>query len=424
MADKRVLLLGADYYGTLAAARCYGKHGIAVTMADESRRARALFSRHVGDKLVHPPLSRPDALVDWLVAWGEKNPGSLLYPPNDHLSWLFALHRERLSRAFVMYSPNEGAIITLLDKKLLHEACEHPDVGIEVPVTHALGDAGADHPLAAELRYPVLLKPRTQVFLESGIKGFIVPDRATLAAELARFRSLVAFNRVLTDRHPDIAEPMVQEYLTAAETSIFSVSGFVAEDGTIVARAAMKVLQRPRKVGIGLCFEGRELEPVLVEKLSKLCKKIGYHGTFESEFIVDGDRRLLIDFNPRFYSQMGFDVARGVALPMMVWHAARGERSELDRELASARAWKATGREVYCHKTMLDLVLTLQGMSGQMSRDDVRHWRRWYADHRATATDAVRDPDDRMPAVIDAASWVQHFAKHPRSFVRSFVLNR
>ena len=42
----------------------------------------------------------------------------------------------------------------------------------------------------------------------------------------------------------------------------------------------------------------------------------------------------------------------------------------------------------------------------------------------ATATDAVRDPDDRMPAVIDAASWVQHFAKHPRSFVRDFVLNR
>jgi predicted ATP-grasp superfamily ATP-dependent carboligase len=418
------LLLGADYYGTLAAARCYGRHGIHVTMADESKRARALFSRHVDEKLVHPPLAEPQALVDWLIAWGERHPGTLLYPPNDHLSWLFALHRARLSQAFVMYAPDEEAILTLLDKKRLHDACEDPAVGIEVPVTHALGAAGADNPIADRLRYPVLLKPRTQVFLESGIKGFIVQDKAQLASELARYRSLVAFNRVLTDRHPDVAEPMVQEYLTAAETSIFSVSGFVAEDGTIVARAAMKVLQRPRKVGIGLCFEGRELEPVLVEKLSKLCKKIGYHGTFESEFIVDGDRRLLIDFNPRFYSQMGFDVARGAALPMMVWHAARGEQRELDDAIAHARAWSSTGREVYCHKTMLDLVLRLQGMSGQMSKDDVAHWRRWYLEHRSTATDAVRDPDDRMPAVIDAASWVQHFAKHPRSFVRSFVLNR
>ena len=419
------LLLGADYYGTLAAARCYGKRGIPVAMADESKRARALYSRHVTDKLVHPPLSEPAALVDWLVAWGERHPGTLLYPPNDHLSWLFAAERDRLSKAFVMYSPSEKTIITLLDKQRLHDACADPEVGIEVPETHALGeDSPETRALADRLRYPVLLKPRTQVFLESGIKGFIVQDQATLASELARFRQLVRFNRVLTDRHPDIGEPMVQEYLTAAETSIFSVSGFVAEDGSIVARAAMKVLQRPRKVGIGLCFEGREIEQVLVDKLAKLCKKIGYHGTFESEFIVDGDRRLLIDFNPRFYSQMGFDIARGVPLPMLVWHAARGEKKELAEELERARAWKATGGEVYCHKTMLDLVLTLQGMSGQMSKDDVRHWRRWYADHRSTATDAVRDPDDRMPAVIDAASWVQHFAKHPRSFVRSFVLNR
>jgi predicted ATP-grasp superfamily ATP-dependent carboligase len=270
----------------------------------------------------------------------------------------------------------------------------------------------------------VLLKPRTQVFLESGIKGFIVEDKATLAEELARFRQLVRFNEVLTGRHPDIAEPMVQEYLTAAETSIFSVSGFVAEDGAIVARAAMKVLQRPRKVGIGLCFEGRALEPVLVEKLGALCKRIGYFGTFESEFIVDGDRRLLIDFNPRFYSQMGFDIARGVSLPMLVWHAAQGEQKALAEELERAREWKASGREVYCHKTMLDLVLGLQGLSGQMSRQDVAHWRAWYAEHRNTVTDAVRDPDDKKPALVDAASWAQHFAKHPRSFVRSFVLNR
>jgi len=417
-----VLLLGADYYGTLAAARCYGKNGVAVRMADETTNARALYSRHVTERLVHPPLSQPRALLDWLLAWGKEHPGTLLYPPNDHLAWLFAAHEGELSKVFVMYSPPEETIISLIDKKRMHEACA--EVGIDVPETHALGEAGADSPIVRELRWPVLLKPRTQVFLESGIKGFIVEDRTALAAELDRYRRLVSFNRVLTDRHPDITEPMVQEYLTAAETSIFSVSGFVSKSGEIVARAAMKVLQRPRKVGIGLCFEGREIEPVLVEKLSALCKKVGYHGTFESEFIADGDKRLLIDFNPRFYSQMGFDIARGVPLPMLVWHAARGEERELSAALASARAWKATGGEVYCHKTMLDLVLTLQGMSGRMSKDDVSHWRRWYREHRASATDAVRDPSDRMPAVIDAASWAKHFAKHPRSFVRSFVLNR
>lgn len=410
-----VLLLGADYYGTLAAARCFGRHGIDVAMADENRRARGLYSRFVKEKLVHPPITEPDRLVEWLVAYGEKHPGTLLYPPNDHLAWLFADRREVLGKAFLTYQPGEETVMTLLDKKRLHDASK--PVGIDVPRTDVA-------PVPDDVRFPVLVKPRTQVYLASGIKGFIAKDRAELATELERFRQLVRFSPVLTTRHPDVAEPMVQEYLTAAETSIFSVSGFVDEKGTLVPRAAMKVLQRPRKVGIGLCFEGRAVEQDLADKLAALCKSIGYHGCFESEFIADGDKRLLIDFNPRFYSQMGFDIARGLPLPMLVWYAARGEAGRLAEELEKAQAWRPTGHEVYCHKTMLDLVLTLQGISGQMSRDEVKRWRRWYQENRSGVTDAVRDPEDRMPALIDTAQWVRHFAKHPRSFVRSYVLNR
>lgn len=412
-----VLLLGADYYGTLAAARAYGKAGVRVTMADESRHGRALFSRHVSERLVHPPLSRPAELLDWLVAWGERNPGTLLYPPNDHFAWLFAAERERLARAFLMCSPGEETVITLLDKKRLHDACK--EVGLEVPETRALGELAE-----GALRFPVLIKPRTQAYLTSGIKGFIAHDRGELDAEIERWKALVTFDPVLTERHPDIAEPMIQEYLTAAETSIFSVSGFVGEDGDVVARAAMKVLQRPRKVGIGLCFEGRAVEAPLVDKLANLCANIRYRGAFEAEFIVLGERRLLIDFNPRFYSQMGFDIARGLALPEMVLHAARGDAAALAEVMDRARAWTPRGDEVYCHKTMLDLVLGLQGLSGQMSRDEVAGWRAWYAGHRGSVTDAVRDPGDRVPALVDAALWARHFASHPRSFVRSFVLNR
>lgn len=415
-----VLLLGADYYGTLAAARAYGRAGIEVAMADERRQARALWSRHVSEKLVHPPLSRPKELVDWLVDWGTKNPRTLLYPPNDHLAWLFAAERERLSKAFAMFSPSEDAVFTLLDKKRLHVACAR--VGIDVPLTLDVADVADVSSTSREVPFPVLLKPRTQVYLAGGIKGFIARDRAELDAELARFRQLVSFDPVLAERHPDIAEPMLQQYLPAAETSIASVSGFVSADGAIVARGAMKVLQRPRKVGIGLCFEGRSPEPHLVDKLAALCKEVGYHGAFEAEFIVNGDERLLIDFNPRFYSQMGFDIARGLSLPMLVLRSARGEHGAVRDELARARDWKGRGDEVYCHKTMLDLVLGLQGLSGQMTRDEVRRWRGWHAGK--SVTDAVRDPDDRMPAVVDAAEWVRHFARHPRSFVRSFVLNR
>ncbi len=410
-----VLLLGADYYGTLAAARCYGKHGIDVAMADEHRRARGLYSRHVRQRLEHPPLAEPDRLIEWLLDYGAQNPGTLLYPPNDHLAWLFARHRDRLAKVFLTYAPGEDAILALLDKKRLHDACAA--VGLAVPATRAPGDV-------AGLRWPILLKPRTQAFLEGGIKGMLVRDRAELDEELARFRRLVRFAPVLAERHPEIAEPMLQEYLPSAETSIFSVSGFVTREGELVCRAAMKVLQRPRKVGIGLCFEDRRMDAGLADKLAALCRRVGYHGCFEAELIADGERRLLIDFNPRFFSQMGFDIARGLPLPLLVWHAARGDRERLDEAIVRARRWRPRGSAVYCHKAMLDLVLTLQGLSGRMSRADVARWRSWYERHRTGAVDAVHDPDDRLPTLVDAAQWVEHFARHPRSFVRSFVLDR
>lgn len=420
--SSSVLLLGADYYGTLAAVRAYGRAGIRVTVADENSHARALFSRYATSKAIHPPLSRPNELVDWLVEYGSQHPGTLLYAPSDALCWLFAAERERLSKAFVMLCPNESTILTLLDKGRLHEACRA--VGIEVPETQVLDATGVGGLEASKLRYPILLKPRTQVFLESGVKGILVSSEAELRAELVRYGELIRFHSVLSERHPEILQPMVQQYLPEAETRIFSISGFVDKSGTIVARAAMKVLQRPRKLGIGLCFESRELEPPLVEKLAALCKHVGYFGAFESEFIVVDERRLMIDFNPRYYSQMAFDIARGVSLPMMVWHAARGDAIQLATEVDRARSWRGIGREVYCHKKMFDLVLFLQGISGQMSKEDLRKWRAWYANHRDVATDALHDPEDRLPSLIDTASWVRVFARHPRAFVRGFVMNR
>lgn len=417
---RRVLLLAADYYGTLAAARCYGAAGFHVTMADESPRARFLRSRHAAAKEIHPPIADVPAFLDWLVRFGERHPGTFLYPPNDNLAWLFAREHERLSKIYSMYSPSESAVITLLDKKRLRDACLAPDVGIEGPLTEAQNEGEPPADLAARLRFPVLVKPRTQVFLASGFKGSIVRGPHELAPMLARFTEQAALHPVLTSRYPELLTPIVQEYLAVAEGHILSVSGFVTDDGRAVARSAMKVLQRPPRVGIGLCFESRPVERALVDKLVALCRTIGYHGVFEAEFIVDGDRRLLIDFNPRFYSQMAFDVARGMPLPLLAWHAGRGEREALDDALARATGWRSQGNEIYVHKTMFDLALTLNRLTGQMSKDVVQHWRDWYAQH-PEVTDAVRDSTDPAPAIADLMSWGRHMLVHPRSFFRFFV---
>jgi D-aspartate ligase len=415
-----VLLLGADSYGTLAAARCYAQHGFRVSVAGESRVERTTVSRAVAERLRHPPLVELDAVVQWLVAWGKRHPGTLLYPSTDDVAWLLAVERERLAPVFHLLSPSEETILELLDKTRL--AGRAAEVGLSAPRS-VEGEASIE---GSALRYPLLVKPRSRVFLQGGIKGFIVRDQAQLGPQLARFRRLVTFHKTFSSRHPELTQPVVQEYLGAAETSIISVAGFVA-NGDHCALASTKVLQRPRKLGIGLCFEERELDDELLQRLVVLCRNVGYEGIFEAELVATDEGLRLIDFNPRFYSQLGFEVARGLLLPLLVWDAATGDReSAQGRRGAPMPSPDRQGRRVYCHKTLLDLMLVLQRLCGRMSPSEVRHWRRWYADARrgAVVTDAVRDRSDVRPAVVDAVKWILAFLRHPRSFLNDFVLNR
>ena len=121
--------------------------------------------------------------------------------------------------------------------------------------------------------------------------------------------------------------PMLQRYHPEAMKKIYSLSGFRDMSGShIVMRAALKILQQPRHLGIGLCFEEAEVIPDLAQQTIRLCERIGYYGAFELEFIVAQGRMLLIDFNGRFYNQLAFDIARGMDWPRLVYAGSDSER--------------------------------------------------------------------------------------------------
>lgn len=417
-----VLLLGANSYGTLAAARAFGAMNVKVIMADPERSGFALSSRFVTERRICPETSDTSRLLAWLLEQGRAAPKSLvLYPTSDHLAWLFAVHREELAPLFRIYHPDEPTIFSLLDKHRLSLAAAA--VGLEMPPTR-LAEAGTLEAVAREMTFPLLLKPRTQVFMSSGLKGVLVLSVGELKEKVAMFRRFIVYDEALRSRHPEVNSPLIQEYLPAAETGVFSVSGFRSREGELAVRAALKVLQRPRKLGIGLCFESQPVEQKLVDKLSALCAEVGYFGTFEAEFIVSGSKRYLIDFNPRFYSQMGFDHARGLNHAMLAYFGALGEQREVSRLLGEARAWRAQGEEAYCHRGMLELLLNVQRVSGHMTGEQVARWREWLIDRRARLVDAAWSREDPMPAMMDSARWAGHFFRHPRTFLRHYVLNQ
>ena len=421
MPSPASLLFLGDYYGTLAAARCLGQHGVHVRLADESRFSRTAASRFVRDFHRTPPVADAQAFLAYLLEGGALA-GSVLHPASDELVFLFAQARDALAAHYTLFMPSLDSICRILNKERLHEACVK--VGCPVPRTwcpkgeHEL-DAIVTEAAAAGVK--VLLKPKTQVQLRSGQKGAEIPDGSDLATSFRTFVADNPYGEELVAHDPDVVWPMVQEFMPGAAQGIYSVAGFATEDGRVVARASRKILQRPRRLGIGLCFEAAPLEPELVRTIGALCKELGYAGIFEIEFVDHEGAPRLIDFNPRAYSQMAFEIERELPLPYLHYLSAVGNLAERDRLLDQAEAWQARdpGNQVYTHSLLLELVEAGQ-IASKLARGSQREdWLGWMRSHRGRLTDAVRAPGDPGPVLVDAAQLARQFVRHPRSFLRS-----
>lgn len=418
-----VLLTQPDSCGTLAAARELGKRGITACTIGPSRVSLASSSRFVAEHFRGPAEWDTVGYIDSLERLGRSRPGTVLYPASDNCSWLQSLHAARLQQHFRTYSPDVTTIERVLDKRRLYEACDA--VGIETPVTHFAESLDEVAAVARQARFPMLLKQRTQILSQSRTKGVIVRESSQLMEAYQRFIERNAHAAQLRQRIPFASWPMMQEFHPQAYAGSYLISGFVDRGHReFVAQAAVKVLQYPRTLGIALCMEEAPLDTVLAERIRELCKLTGFFGVFQIEFLIDGARRLLIDFNPRYYHYMAFDIARGLTLPWLVQLAACGDRSTLSQEIARIRATGSDRGLAFTYRLQLAQMLRAQRLTRIMSGDEARHWRQWSRQRRTTMVDAVADPTDRWPEVFArTSSWWWHL-RHPRAFIRQIALDR
>ncbi len=418
-----VLLLDAGFNGTLAAARSLGEAQIAVHVAGDDPLGPARWSRHVASSLRCPPFTSTPALVRWLLDFGAQHPGTVLYPTSDDAAFVYGLHLDQLSRVFRTYQPTSDALMCILDKHVLWTKAR--EVGLDVPNTwfpESEEDVGR---VAQSADFPVVVKPRTQVLSNTHGKGAIVVHRHDLALTIRRLTRDTVYGCELVRRYPKAAHFLVQQHFPQAAESIYELSAFIDRSGRLwAARAARKVLQRPRSLGIGLCFEDAAVEPSLAERSRQLAVACGYFGVVQLEFIEARGRYMLIDFNPRLYNQLAFDVARSLPLPQMVHAAACGNHAELARLVALANEPRSNDRLVFCNRVGLGLVLSSQWIARRIQTAEVRRWRRWLHMHRGYVVDSAHVPGDIAPAVADVVSQMAACVRHPRAFVNNVVLGR
>ncbi|WP_132317779.1 carbamoyl-phosphate synthase [Pseudobacteriovorax antillogorgiicola] len=387
-------------------------------LADTAKSPSA-YSKYLTQYLKCPPVAKTEEFISWLVSFGRDHPGTLLYPCCDTTAWLYAFHSEVLSKYFSMYSPSKEVIYSILNKKHLHQACK--EIGIQTPMTEFPENDHDVVEVSRNLRFPILLKPQTQIGSISSQKGRIVWQEEDLAAGIREFKSKSKYESYIESYDQNVNWPMVQEFMTEAMTDTLSIAGFVDETGKLTSfRSSYKVMQKPRKIGIGLCFESIEAPQYLIDQVFQLCQKMNYFGAFETEFIYKDQQYYLIDFNPRYYSQMQFEIAREMEIPRLVFYSACRIDSDLQQEINKARSWDNSQKYIYSIIWLFYLTISLSFLSLNMSYREFRKWLSWANSRDSQYVDAYYAPDDRVPALVGMIQAFAGYLRHPRAAWRHF----
>ena len=416
------MLCDGTYYGSLAAVRSLGRVGVPVVVADDKRMTPASFSRYATRVLRCPPVAHADAMLRWLLRFGARERRMVLYPTSDEMAFLLSRHHAELQKYFALYQPDLGTILRVLDKRLLLEAAR--DAGVDTPATFFPSSRAEAERFAREDPGPLLVKPRTQLFLEHHRKGVLAQGSSRdIGRAFDAFRQDNRYLPPIRDQYPELSEPMLQRYYPEATESIHSLSGFRSRNGEHLAMlGAVKLLQRPRRLGVGLCFESADVPHEVRAGAARLLEVLGYYGVFELEYIRAGDRHLLIDMNPRFYNQLQLDVSRGLDLPRIAYAAATGDEQGLGNLVAASSG--STGGRAFCNGIGLRMLVGAQLAVGTMSTADATRWRDWRRKHGASLVDSISAADDRGPFVAEGVGQVYDCLRHPRAFLRMIALDR
>jgi predicted ATP-grasp superfamily ATP-dependent carboligase len=370
--------------------------------------------------LTCPAFEESSAWAEWLLRKARIGPRRAIYATGDAVSFALARYRDELSADFELYQPGLDTVMSILDKGLLMQNARA--VGIETPPTWFPQNGAEAAKIAKDAGETVLIKPRSQLAQRTKTKGTVVKSRRGGIQSI--FDSYIkdhSTNSEFAKQYPLTVTPLIQQYYPQAGQSVYSLSGFREKTGGgVIMRAARKILQHPRSVGIGLCFEPALVDPLLADRARRLCERIGYYGVFELEFILVDGKAMLIDFNGRFYHQIAFDIARGMELAALAYAAATRNQEEVTRLMAYGHSRNHSDVAGFTNRFVLTTMVRMQRILRTMSRKDAACWLNWSRGSHGKIIDAVKDPDDALPAFVDIAHYLLLSLRHPRAFVMQY----
>lgn len=404
---RRVAVFDVDLPPAVAIMRSLGRAGVPVVAMSSSRFDAGRSSRFHDELRSCPPVRHTDEFVGWLTDEMRRGAIDLIAPTSDYLAFCVAEAIEKLGGGHDVGHPAPDAVMTCLFKDRFSTAMAN--VGFPTPPTATPATPDEAQACAADIGFPVVLKPRSHAGL-----GVYRGSVARTPAELARqFRPYaIGEGQMAVERHdPDLALPIVQHYHDRSTTHVISVSGCLDRDGELIGLShSRKVSQSPRRLGTGTMFEPAPRQP-FTDRVVHAVRMVQGSGIFEMEVLVDrtnGDCWTL-DLNPRAFGQISLDIALGVDLPVLWYNSVTGSR------LGSAAPRRR--RPLYWH----DAVTSYLGFGVRFLQGPRRTAIAGHALGRilAPSVNAMFEWSDPVPGI----RFVMSHLRHPRGLVRPFLVD-
>jgi D-aspartate ligase len=306
--------------GDLTLVRPLGWHKIPVVLVTTDGADPSLRSRYVKGHCLVPGFLPPDdgPALEVLAAAGERLRSALgrcvplIYGQDSQLEFLYR-HRETLAQWFLFVLNDQALALALHDKGRFFSLCECAGVRVPRTVVPQIGQS-LEHAIE-RLRPPLVVKPREK----SDWKDL----QATLFEGKAKARVFATRDELL--RLPGLADVsdrlIVQEYVEAPVTGLYSFHGFAGPDGRLLAWFCGRKLRTfPAVAGESAIVELVH-DPGLETEGRAVVERLGIRGPFKVDLIRDARTGELftLEVNARFNLWHHLGAAHGVNLPLVAY---------------------------------------------------------------------------------------------------------
>jgi predicted ATP-grasp superfamily ATP-dependent carboligase len=312
-----VLVTDAEQRCALAACRALVAAGYEVAAASSRRPAVAQWSHSCSRRIAVPnPRRDPAGFAERLRSELERAHYDVVLPGADASLLALSAHRARLEPLVRLGLPAHDVIEACLDKELLDRRAHEADFG--QPITIRCLDAEKARAVAAEIGYPVILKPlRSYSALHGAERKPVVVATGGALAAAAEW----------------LGPPfLVQAFL--ADAAIISCAA-VAIDGELFGFVTSRYARVwPPTRGSVASSETFAPPAALRARVERLVAALGWNGVFELELLeCRNGPPAVIDFNTRVYGSLALAVHAGANLPA-IWCRYLVSRELIDAEAA------------------------------------------------------------------------------------------